>query len=79
MNNAVYGKTMYNLRNRIDVKLVSNKKNYLKWTSKASSMSHKIFDNDSVAIHKSKATLTLNTLWDVYFGIKKSINLQILL
>ena len=27
-------KTMENLRNRIDIKLVSNKKDYLKWTSK---------------------------------------------
>ena len=50
MNNAVYGKTMENLRNRINVKLVSNKKDYLKWTSKPSYMSHKIFDNDLVAI-----------------------------
>ena len=30
MNNDVYGKTMGKLRNKIDVKLVSNKKDYLK-------------------------------------------------
>ena len=60
MNNAVYGKTMENLRNKIDIKLVSNKKDYLKWTSKPSYMSHKIFDNDLVAIRKNKVTLTLN-------------------
>ena len=34
MNDAVFGKTMENVRNRIDVKLVSNKRDYLKWTSK---------------------------------------------
>ena len=47
---------MENLRNRIDVKLASNKKDYLKWTSKPSYMSYKICDNDLVAIRKSKAT-----------------------
>ena len=30
MNNDVYGKTMGKLRNKIDVKLVSNKEDYLK-------------------------------------------------
>ena len=30
MNNFVLGKTMENLTNRTDVRLVSNKKNYLK-------------------------------------------------
>ena len=60
MNNAVYGKAMENLRNRIDVKLARNKKDYLKWTSKPSYISHKIFDNDLVAIRKNKVTLTLN-------------------
>ena len=59
MNNALYGKTRENLRNRIDVKLVSNKKDYLKWTSKRSYMSHKIFENDLVVMRKSKVTLML--------------------
>ena len=58
MNNAVYRKTMKNLRNRIDVRLVSNKKDYLKWESKPSYMLHIIFDNDLVAIRKNKVTLT---------------------
>ena len=56
MNNAVYGKTMKKLRNRIDVLLVSNKKYYLKWTSKPSYMSH----NDLIVIHKNKVALKLN-------------------
>ena len=59
MNNAVYGKTMKKLRNRIDVRLISNKKYYLKWTSKPTHMSQKIFDNDLVEICKSKLTLKL--------------------
>ena len=36
MNNAIYGKTMEDLGNRINVKLVNIKKDYLKCTSKPS-------------------------------------------
>ena len=48
---------MENLRNRIDVKLVSNQKDYLKWISKPSYILFKIFNNYLVAIRKSKLAL----------------------
>ena len=51
MINSMYGKTLEKLK---------TKKDYLKWTSKPSYMSHKIFDNDLVAIRKNIVTLTLN-------------------
>lgn len=60
MNNAVYSKTIENLRNRINVRLVSNKKDCFKWTSKLSYMSQKIFGNDLVGIRTSRVTLTHN-------------------
>ena len=56
----MYGKTMENLRNWIDVKLVHYRKDNLKWTSKPSYMSHKLFDNDLLALRKKKNILTLN-------------------
>ena len=62
MNNIVYGKTMENLRNRIDVNFVSNEKDYLKWTSKPGFMPQNIFDKDSGAVPKSNVILTLTKL-----------------
>ena len=44
---------------RIDVRIVNNEKDYLKCTSKASYMLHKIFDNNLVVICKSKVALKL--------------------
>ena len=60
MNDAIYGKIMENLRNRINVKLVNNKKDYLKCTSRPSYMLHKIFENNLLAICKNKVSLKLN-------------------
>ena len=53
-------KTVKNLRNRIDEKLVNNEKDYLNCTSKPSYMSHKMFDSNLAAIRKSKLALKLN-------------------
>ena len=60
MNKTIYGKTMENLRNGINVKLVNNETGYLRCTSKRNYMSHKIFDNNLVVIRKSKLALKLN-------------------
>ena len=54
MKNDVYGKTIKNVRNRIDVKFVSNEKGYLKWALKSSCMPQIIFDNDLVTMCKAK-------------------------
>ena len=59
VNNAIYRKTMENLRNRINVKLVNNDQDYWKCTWKPSYMLHKMFDNNLVAIWKSKVALKL--------------------
>ena len=50
---------MEKLRNRVDVGLVNNKKDYLKWISTPSYLRQKIFDNNLVVIHKIKTTFTL--------------------
>ena len=60
MNNSVFGKTMENLRKRQDIKLVTDKGKLTKWASRPSYISSKIFNEDLVAVHKTKTTLTLN-------------------
>ena len=60
MNNSVFGKTMENIRKRVDVRLVTDEKKLLKWVSKPTYVSSKIFYENLVAVHKIKETLTLN-------------------
>ena len=60
MNNSVLGKTMENLCKRVDVRLVTNEKKLDKLTSKPTYVSSKIFNENLMAVHKVKETLTLN-------------------
>ena len=60
MNNSVFGKTMENIRKRVDVRLVTDSKKLTKMTSKPTYVNHKIFNENLVAVHKIKETLTLN-------------------
>ena len=60
MNNSVFGKTMENIRKRVDVRLITDDKKLLKMASKPTYVSSKIFNENLVAVHKIKETLTLN-------------------
>ena len=71
MINTAYGKTMENLRKRINVRLVNNKKDFLKYTSRPTHITHKIFDENYAAIHEIKLVLMLNKPIYVGFTVLK--------
>ena len=66
MINSVYGKTMENLRKRINVRFVNNKKDFLKYTSKPTYVTHKLFNKYFAVIHEVKQVLVLNK--PIYVG-----------
>ena len=66
MNNNAHGKTMENLRKRINVKLVNNAKDYLKFVSKTTFIFQKVFWKNFAAIHEIKHVLVLNK--PIYIG-----------
>ena len=66
MNNSVFGKTMENIRNRVDIKLVNDKKQAEKLSAKPNFNHCNIFSEDLVAIHMKKTKLVFNK--PVYLG-----------
>ena len=71
MNNSVFGKTMENIRNRVNIKLVNTGEQFKKLTAKPNYESRKILnDNDNeslVSVHMKKTSLTMNK--PVYLGM----------
>ena len=67
MNNSVFGKTMENIRNRVDVKLVNNRGAAEKLSAKPNFKHCTIFDENLVAIQMTRTKLTFNK--PVYCGM----------
>ena len=67
MNNSVFGKTMENIRNRVDVKLVNSEEKFKKLVAKPNYESKKTFDENLVSVHMKKTSLTMNK--PVYLGM----------
>ena len=94
MINSVYEKTMENLRKRINARLINNAKDFLKYTSRPTYITHNIFGKDYAAIHEIKPVLILNKpiyvgftvlelskwlMYDFHYNfIKKNINAKLL-
>ena len=68
MNNAPYGKTLENLRKRINLKLTSNEDIYAKHASRANFLSGKMFNENLFAINRIKEELVLNR--PIYVGME---------
>ena len=68
MNNSVFGKTMENIRNRVNVKLVNTEERLKKLVAKPNLKSPpKIFSENLVSVHLKKTSLTMNK--PVYLGM----------
>ena len=69
MNNSTLGKTMKNLRKRMNIRIVNNAEGYKKYVTKPSFVSQKKFSKNFVAIHFIKPVLTLDKPIYVGFSI----------
>ena len=67
MNNAVFGKTMENMRERVDIQLCSDDSKYIKQIAKPQFMTAKIYSENLCAIKKMKKVVTLNK--PIYVGV----------
>ena len=67
MNNAVFGKTMENMRERVDIQLISDEDKYLKLVAKPQFADQKIYSESLVAVKQLKRKVELNK--PIYVGV----------
>ena len=67
MNNSVFGKTMENIRNRVDIKLITDKIKAEKLAAKPNFKHCNIFSENLVSVHMKKKNLFFNK--PVYLGM----------
>ena len=70
MNNSVFGKTMENIRNRQDIKLVTTPEQAAKLINRPNYKKRTIFSEDLAAIHMGKTELKFNK--PIYVGASQS-------
>jgi len=67
MNNSVFGKTMENIENHVDIKLVSREKEAIKLAARPNYDRATIFDENLIAVHMKRTSLKYNK--PIYLGM----------
>jgi hypothetical protein len=67
MNNSVFGKTMENIENRVDIRLICDEKEAVKLVAKPNYDKCTIFDENLIAVHMKRTKLVYNK--PIYLGM----------
>ena len=76
MINSVYGKTMENMRKRMKIRIVTNKKDCNKYSSRATFKNFIIFGKNLAAIHEKPQEIKLNKPISVGFAVLEKSKLE---
>jgi hypothetical protein len=74
MNNSVFGKTMENIRNRVNIKLVTRRKKTNKLAMKPNFEKCTILTETLIAVHMKKTKIELNK--PIYSGASTHVQLS---
>ena len=66
MNNSVYGKTVENVKKRVDIELVTNEDTFQKKVNNYKFKEYKVFHENLLAVHNRKCSVLLNK--PIYVG-----------
>ena len=76
MINSVYGKTMENMRKRMKIRIVTNKKDCNKYSSRATFKNFIILGKNLAAIHEKPQEIKLNKSISVGFAVLEKSKLE---
>jgi len=67
MNNSIFGKTMENIKNHVDIRLVCDEEEAMKLAAKTNYDRFTIFDENLIAVHMKRTKLVYNK--PIYLGM----------
>ena len=76
LNNAAYGKTMENMRERIKIRVAKSSQDFIKYVPRPTCVNQKVFEDKLAVIYEKKISLTLNKPIYVEFTVLEISKLE---